>query len=151
MSGKKFHFSLNSVLKLRSHEAECARLDLAAVRQDLRHQQEILEAAEEALRLAVDARRTGSTGQPSLARLEAFRQAAHDRVRTERRKLDRLRDREEEARLILMMRKGAEETMRHLEDDERAFYWKKLRSAEAEQLDEQAITGFHRQRRAASP
>lgn len=150
MSGKKFRFSLDSVLKLRSHEAECARQDLAEIRQDIQQQEQRLEVAEEALRTAVEARKTGSTGQRSLARTEAFRQAAHERVQVERRKLDQLREREEEALLVLMKRKSAEETIRHLEEQERISYWKDFRSAESEQLDEQAITGYQRQRRAAN-
>lgn len=150
MSGRKFRFSLDSVLKLRSHEAECARQDLAEIRQDIRRQEQTLHVAEEALQLALNARKTGPIGQQSLARTEAFRQTAYERVQTEKRKLARLREREEEARLILMKRKSAEETIRHLEEEERASHWKDFRSSESEQLDEQAITGYQRQRRAAN-
>lgn len=150
MGGKKYRFSLDSVLKLRSHEAECARQDLEAIRQDIQRQEQILDEAQEALRAVADARKTGSIGQRFLVRIEAFRQAADDRVQKERRKLERLREREEEARLVLMKRKGAEETFRHLEEKERAIFWKDFRSAESERLDEQAITGYHRQRRAAN-
>ncbi len=49
-----------------------------------------------------------------------------------------------------MERKGAEETIRHLEEQERASFWKERRSAETEQLDEQAINGYQQRRRAAS-
>ncbi|MEX0822365.1 MAG: hypothetical protein WD021_09490 [Rhodothermales bacterium] len=150
MGGKKFRFSLDSVLRLRSHEVECARQDLAQIRHDVRQQELVLENAETALHEVVAHQTTGPTGQRSLARSEAHRQAAHARVRKERRKLDQLREREEEARLTLMQRKGAEETFRHLEEKERASFWKENRSAESEQLDEQAITGFQRQRRAAN-
>lgn len=150
MGGKKFRFSLDGVLQLRSHEAECARQKLAHLRHDINHQDLLVEDAEKALQRAVDARTTGSTGQRSLARLEAFRQAAHDRLQRERRKLDDLKDREEQARIHLMERKGAEETIRHLEEQERASFWKERRSAETEQLDEQAINGYQQRRRAAS-
>lgn len=150
MGGKKFRFSLDSVLKLRSHEAECARQDLAEIRGEIRRQEELLELAEEELRSAVEARKMGPTGQRSLARLETFRQAAHDRVQLQRRKLEQLRAREEEARLMLMKRKGEEESIRQLEEQERAAFWREFRSAESEQLDEQAITGYQRQRRAAN-
>ena len=150
MSGKKFRFSLDSVLKLRSHEAECARQDLAHVREEIRRQEALVEDAERGLRSALDARLTGSAGQHAFARQEAHRQIASDRLQKERRKLDHLKEMEEEARLTLMQRKGAEETIRNLEEQERTSYLKKLESAESEQLDEQAITGFQRRRAANS-
>lgn len=149
MGDKKFRFSLDSVLKLRSHEAECARRDLAEVRQKVEQQQQVVDEAHHDLQSAVEARTTGSTGQPSLRRLEAYRQAAHDRVEKERRKLEQLKKREQEVRLLLMQRKGAEDTIRRLEEQERATFSKRMRSAETDQLDEQAISGYQRQRRAA--
>src|SRR5690554_897437 len=108
MSGKKFQFSLQSVLKLRSHEAERARLVLAEIRREIRNTQETIAAAEEHLTSIIHQRAVGSTGQRSLSRLEAFRQEAHEQLEKARRDLDELRRREEDARIELLQKMGAE-------------------------------------------
>lgn len=150
MSGKKFRFSLASVLKLRSHEAECARQDLVEIRKDIEEQKRVVADAEERLADVASRRAKGATGQRSLSRFDAFRQEAQDELQIARRTLAQLREREEECRLQLLERKGAEEAIRRLEEREKSSFWKAFRAAETQQLDEQAISGFQRQRRAAN-
>ena len=150
MAGKKFHFSLESVLRLRSHETECARQELAAVREQIRDQEERIREAEARLEEVIQTCRTGKTGRQSLSRLEAFRQEAHSRLDEERRRLDHLRHMEEDARVELMQRKGAEEAIHSLKVQEKEKFWKEFYAVETGLLDEAAIAGFRRQRRAAN-
>lgn len=150
MSGKKFRFSLDSVLKLRSHESECARQDLADIRKNVHRQLEVVEAAESDLADAVSKRTTGSTGQRRLQRFDAYRREAHDKLEQERRKLLTLREREEENRLRLIECKSAEDAIRRLREQELERYRKAYEAAESQQLDEQAITSYQRQRRTAN-
>lgn len=149
MSGKKFQFSLQSVLRLRSHEAERARQALAEIRREIRSTQETIAAAEEHLTSIIHLRAVGSTGQRSLSLREAFRQEAHEQLENARRDLEELRRREEDARIELLQRLGAEDAIRRLEEQERTRHWKKFEAAEAQQMDEQAVSGFQREKRAA--
>ena len=151
MAGKKFHFSLESVLKLRSHETECARQNLAAVREQIRDQEIRIADATARLDEVIQSRRTGTVGQKSLSRLEAFRQEAQNRLDEERGRLEHLRHNEEDARVELMQRKGAEEAILSLKEQEKEKFWKEYYAVETGLLDEAAIAGFRRQRRAANP
>lgn len=150
MAGKKFQFSLASVLKLRMHETECARQDLASILQQREQQEEVVERARGELTGIVRSRATGATGQRTLSRHEAFRMQAQERLEEEIRALKSLQHREEEARMRLIERKAAEEALARLREDEEIQFWKEYRAAESQFIDEQAISGYQRQRRAAN-
>lgn len=150
MAGKKFHFSLSSVLRLRMHETECARQDLSSI---LRRREEQVESAELARRELddiVQSRAGGAIGQRELSRHEAFRSQAQKRLEEATRMLERLENMEHEARLRLIDRKAAEEALKQLRADEEVKFWKEHRADETKFLDEQAITSYQRQRRAAN-
>lgn len=150
MRGKKFEFSLASVLKLRMHETECARQELAGIILERERQEGAVEQAERYLRDVVASRSTGSTGQRALSRHEAYRREALDRLEAAKQKLNHLVKLEKEARLELIQRKGAEEALKQLRSEEEETFWKDFRMEEAKFLDEQAISSFQRQRRAAN-
>lgn len=150
MPGKSFHFSLFSVLKLRMHETESARQDLAGILHQRERQEEEAEQARRKLDDIVRSRATGATGQRALSRHEAFRNQAQQRLDEANRMLEHLRARERDARLRLIERKAAEEALKQLREDEETKFWKEHRSAETKFLDEQAISSYQRQRRAAN-
>lgn len=149
MSGKKFQFSLSSVLKLRMHETECARQDLSSILGRLQRQEREVEKVRSELDEIVRTRATGATGQYALSRHEAFRSQAQQHLEDASRMLERLKEQEQEARIRLMERKAAEEALKQLRADEEAKFWKEHRSVETKFLDEQAISSYRRQRRAA--
>lgn len=150
MVGKKFRFSLDTVLKLRAHETECARQDLGIVREQLREQEERLERAKADLGELSGKKVFGSVGQRSLSRSDAFRREAQERLDEERRRLKHLKELEEDARLRLVEKKGAEEAIQGLREQEEEKYWKSYYSTETGILDEQAIAGYTRRKRVAN-
>ena len=150
MSGKKFQFSLASVLKLRMHETECARQDLSNLLKQRDEQDSAAEQLRSELVAIVHSRGTGSTGQRALSRHEAFRAQAQQRLDEAVRMLEQLNERVNDARLRLIERKTAEEALKRLREDEEARSLLEHRTAETQFLDEQAISSFQRQRRAAN-
>jgi flagellar biosynthesis chaperone FliJ len=85
----------------------------------------------------------------SISRSDAFRQDAQNRLDEERRRMQRLRVVEEDTRIRLIEKKGAEEAIQRLKEQEEEAFWKQYYSAEAGQLDEQALSGFVRRKRTA--
>ncbi len=150
MPGKRFQFSLYSVLKLRMHETEGARQNLSDILRQRERQEAEANDARRELDEIVRSRARGATGQRELSRHEAFRNQAQQRLDEATRRLGNLKLREQDARIRLIERKAAEEALKQLRADEEAKFWKEHRSAETKFLDEQAISSYHRQRRAAS-
>lgn len=150
MSGKKFQFSLASVLKLRMHETESARQHLSNLLQQKEVQEGIAEQLRHDLTSVVKSRATGSTGQRALSRHEAFRVQAQDRYDEAIRRLEQLEEQIDDARLHVVERKTAEEALERLREDEQDKSEQEHRAAETQFLDEQAISSFQRQRRAAN-
>lgn len=150
MSGKKFQFSLASVLKLRMHETECARQELSKLIEQRDQQDHVAQQLRRDLLEVVQSRATGATGQRALSRHEAFRSQAQQRFDDAIRVLKHLNEKVNEARLRLVERKTAEEALKQLRDDERAKSLQEHKAAETQFLDEQAISSFQRQRRAAN-
>ena len=148
--GKKFRFTLETVLRLRAHETECARQDLGTIREQIREQEERIEAALANMEDLSLKKVTGSVGQMSLSRSDAFRREAQERLDEESRRLEHLKEMEEDARLRLVERKSAEEAFQRLREQEEEKYWKMYYSAETGILDEQAIAGYTRRKRAAN-
>jgi flagellar FliJ protein len=150
MAGKKFKFSLDSVLRLRMHETEGARQELSKVMREAERQQRAVDEARTYVAHVAKSRFSGATEQRSLSRFESFRQEAWDRLETARRRLQHLHEMEDDARIQFIERKGAEETLKRLREQEEEQHWREHRAAETQFLDEQAISGFQRQRRAAN-
>jgi len=150
MAGKKFRFSLDSVLRLREHETRQAREELAAAMQEWQAQAQRVEEARLYLEDLLRAMPTGSLDQRALRQFDLYRQAAQQAYADARARLDHLARREEEARAQLMERRSAEETLRHLYDQEAAQHRKDAELAETDFLDEQALTSYFRQRKAAN-
>lgn len=150
MAGRKFQFSLKNILSLRMHETEGARQELSRILQERERQETAVADARRYLNYLAKRRSLGASGQRSLSRLESFRQEAHDRLETAKRKLQRLEILEEEARILLMERKVSEEALVRLREREETRYWREHQAAETQFLDEQALSRFQRQRRAAN-
>lgn len=146
MTGKKFRFSLQSVLRLREHETRGARDDFAQAQRVRAEQEARIESLRKHLSDLSQNELRGRIGQRELQQLDAFRREAHRALQEAQRRLGQLSSQEEEARARLLERRSAEETLLHLYDKESLQHRKDQDAAEMEFLDEQAVTGFHRQR-----
>lgn len=132
------------------HETESARQDLSNILRQREQQEEEAEHARRELNEIVKSRTRGSTGQRELSRHEAFRDQAQQRMEEAHRRVEHLKVQEHDARFRLIERKAAEEALKQLREDEEAEFWKEHRSVETKFFDEQAISSYQRQRRAAS-
>lgn len=147
MTGKKFQFSLDRVLKVRQHEAEDAQRVLARRMQERQQQETRVTAARQRLeRLGRGIEVGASTGSVSIRRGDAFRQDAQHALDEALQALERQRALEREARQAVLERRRAEEALQTLSDQERARHRKKQDAVETNVLDEQALTGFRRNR-----
>lgn len=147
MVGKKFRFSLESVLKLRRYETERARQHLGQAMLDRQEQEEHVRQSEHRLRELIPLA-SGVVDPESLRRQAAFRSDAqrhYDQARTE---LDARHHREGQARDHLRTKHSEEESLHILREKEAVHHKKERDDAEGDFLDEQAITGFFRKRRA---
>lgn len=149
MAGKKFRFSLDSVLRLREHETQRAREELAVLMRERQEQEARVEEARRALDDLVRTGPRGTIGPRALRQFDAFRGDAQQAYEAAQHRLHHLVEQEEEARVQLMERRSAEETLRHLHDEEAARHRKDQEAAETDFLDEQAISSYYRQRKAA--
>ena len=145
MAGKKFRFSLESVLHLRQHETHLAQEELAAVRQQKRAQEERVVQAHRHLAELLQQGPSGCVGQCAIRQYDAYRHAAQRSLEDERRELRRYQELEEEARAWLMEKRTDEESLRKLHEEEARRHRKSVAAAETAFLDEQALTTYHRQ------
>ena len=146
MAGKKFRFSLESVLKLRRYETERARQRLGRTALERQEQEEQVQHTQQRLMRLVGAA-TGVVDPVSLRRQDAFRSDAqrhYDQACTE---LDARHLREGQARQHLQTKHGAEESLQILREKEAVHHKKEQDDAEGAFLDEQAIASFSRKRR----
>ena len=150
MAGKKFRFSLDSVLRLREHETRQAREELAAILQQQQEQQARIEEAQRRLEAVLRTMPTGAVGQRALRQFDHYRQDARQVCDEAAARLQHLSRLEEEARAQLMQKRSAEETLRHLYEEEAAQHQRDEAAAEMSFLDEQALTSYFRQRNAAN-
>ena len=146
MAGKKFRFSLESVLKLRRHETERARQYLGAAARERREQEEQVRHMQHRL-VSLKGPTTGVLDPIALRRQAAFRQDAQHRVDQASAELAQRRQREGQARLVLQKKHRAEESLQILREKEEARHKKEQEDAEGAFLDEQAISGFSRKHR----
>lgn len=147
MTGKSFQFSLDSVLQLRKHETETARRQLERIALMRAEAEATVAAAERLLDDFVSQPlASGATGPEAFRRRASYRDQARQRLDEARKRLLELGRTEEEARQRLIERQRKEESMQQLHDEEQVEHVAEQSAAEAAFLDEQAITGFNRQR-----
>ena len=147
MAGKKFRFSLESVLKLRRYETERARQHLGRAALDCQEQEEQVQHTRQRLMRFTEAE-MGVVDPESLRRQAAFRGDAQRHYDQAHAELGARRQREGQAREHLRAKHSAEESLQILREKEAAHHKKEQDDAEGDSLDEQAITGFVRKRRA---
>jgi flagellar FliJ protein len=147
MSGKKFRFSLDSVLTVRRHAAAKAEQAVAAALQARRAEEARLAEAEERL-TRLDAPAPGAALAPAdFQRLAGHRHDAMQARAAVRRTLDAARRRESAAHRALTDARRPEEALTTLRDGEwDAFRLAALRAEDAA-IDEFA-TAAHARRRA---
>ena len=145
MAGKKFRFSLESVLKLRRHETERARQHLGRTARERQEQEEHVRHMRHRLMACSGA--VARVVEPiALQRQAAFRQDARQRYEKARTELATRKQHEGQARETLQKKHGAEESLQILCEKEEALHKKEQQDAEGAFLDEQAISGFSRKR-----
>jgi len=148
MAGKKFHFSLDSVLKLKRHEADMARQFLArAIEQRIAHEQRLREVDERLEEVNETAAVSSPSDPVSFQRLSTYRlelQRARDR---EIRSVASKRQEEDRARRLLIEKRREEETMQSLHDEEASRHKQSQNAAETAFLDEQALMTYQRKHR----
>jgi flagellar FliJ protein len=147
MAGKKFRFSLASVLKLRSYEAGRAQDRLARILREREVRAAELRAAEEHLeRIGAEDTRSGTRGIGAFLRAEsAWKQASEARDRA-RRALERLAAPEREARDLLAECMRKKDALEKLQEKELEAYLEEIRYSEQILLDEQGVIGFMKRR-----
>lgn len=146
MAGKKFRFSLESVLKLRRYETERARQHLGQAMLDRQQQEEQVRHTEERLMRLIGSA-AAVVDPESLRRQAAFRSDARRRYDRACIELDDRREREGQACEDLRAKHSAKESLKILREQEAAHHKKEQDDAEGDFLDEQAITGFFRKQK----
>ena len=145
MPGKKFRFSLESVLSLRKHETEQARQALGTALTDRKNQEEAVQQAHlTMMEMAREVPATGTTHPASLRRFDTHRHAAQRRHEEACHRLAKLRASEAQARKAVRNRHGAEASLERLRDKEHAEHRQTQEGAAQAFLDEQATSRFHR-------
>ena len=146
MAGKKFRFSLETVLKLRRHETERARQHLGRTARERREQEEHVRHMQHRLMTFAGVAVARVVDSISLQRKDAFRKDARQRYEKARTELATRKQYEGQARETLQKKHGAAESLQILCEKEEALHKKEQQDAEGAFLDEQAISGFSRKR-----
>ena len=146
MAGKKFRFSLESVLKLRRHETERARRHLGSAARARQDQEEHVRHMRHRLMTFTGAATVGLVDSVALQRQGAFRQDAQHRYDQARTELAQRQQHEGQARRALREKHSAEESLQVLREKEQTLHKKAQQEAEDAFLDEQAIAGFFRKK-----
>ena len=147
MSRKKFSFSLASILKLRQHQTEQKKQDLAKKMRDRKTQEQEVVVAREHL---ADISNQVDNKQGLTVKHLQRRQAFHDDARTALHKAsERLEDlilEEQLTRADLIQKKSAEEALQSLHDQEKANHIRGMETAENKQIEEQALESYRRKK-----
>ncbi len=146
MAGKKFRFSLQSVLRLRRHQTEQAVEALTRLQQERRKLEEDIEAARqklEQLHQELAACRT-DVDPAQLRRQEAYWLKARQRLSRLEQQLARLQQQEAEARALVLERRQAEESLERLRERQYARHLEAEAAAERAWIDEQATGAYVR-------
>lgn len=145
MAGKKFRFPLANVLRLRHHETDAARLNLARILRTRQAQEARVSDARGRLEMLSRQDLPSGTLTPAvLRRQDAFRLDAKQALDRELATLARIRREEEQARAQLLERQRAEESLKTLQAEARERHRKARQEAETSFLDEQALIGHSR-------
>ena len=146
MQGKKFRFSLASILQLRQHETERTKQDLAKKMQDRRKVEEEVSNARDQL---AELSPVIQTNQPldlnSLRRMEALKEDARQSLLKAKERLRSLEAEEKQVRDDLLKKRSAEEALQTLHDKEKDSHLRDLESAENKRIEEQALDTYRRQ------
>lgn len=148
MSGKKFRFSLQSVLDLREYESESARHALSHAVRARREQEQKIERMEERLdELNRKAPDPGQADLRTLRRFDAFRSHLRHQCDRARKKLAALRDDEQAARDAWMEKRQNEERLHTLREQEESAHRQDVTASNIDFMDEQAVLRFNRTNR----
>ena len=146
MPGKKFRFSLASILRLRQHETERTRFDLAKKMQDRKAQEaEVLEARDQLAEINPDIQTQQTVRVTDLRRVEALKQDARNMLHKANERLEDLMTQEQRTRSDLLQKRSAEEALQTLHDQEKTRHIRDIESAENKQIEEQALDKYRRQ------
>lgn len=145
MALKKFRFSLDSVLKLRQHETELARLALSRAVQRRQRQEDVVEAAQQQRNalLTLPAQQQALNPRHLQQRLQSHEQATRA-LEEAKVVLRRLQVREQEAHAALAKHHQVEASLQMLHDEEQLRYRQAQDEEEAKFLDEQAVAQYAR-------
>ncbi len=145
MSGKKFRFSLASILQLRQHQTEKKKQDLAKKMQDRKSQEkEVSEAREYLADISNEVDNQQSATVKFLKRREAFQNEARIALLKANERLDDLILEEKKTRADLIQKKSAEEALLSLHDQEKADHIRGIETVENKQIEEQALENYRR-------
>jgi len=146
MPGKKFRFSLQSVLRLRQHQTEQAVEALVRLQQERQKLEEAIEAARQKLEQLHQelAARQSAVDPAQLRRQEAYWLKARQQLRRLEQQLARLQQQEAEARALVLERRQAEESLERLRERQYARHLEAEAAAERAWIDEQAIGAYIR-------
>ncbi len=146
MPGKKFRFSLQSVLRWRQHQTEQAVEALVRLQQERAQLEQRIEAARQQLaQLQRELTAHASTTDPvQLRRQEAYWLKAQRQLLRLEQQLEQLRQQEAEARALVLERRQAEESLERLRERQYARYLEAETAAEHAWIDEQATGAYVR-------
>ncbi|GAB5518339.1 MAG: flagellar FliJ family protein [Rhodothermales bacterium] len=146
MSAKPFKFSLDSVLKLRHHETEKARSALATATGHRREAEERLAEiqAEQANLTTSPFRSSIGQGARRFMQREAEQQRLAKAIHVAEANVDAARKAEQQARDKVRAQHQLEEALVRLRDQEAEAHQLQVLAAEAQFVDEQAITRYYR-------
>ncbi|MDZ4700617.1 MAG: hypothetical protein SH809_12990 [Rhodothermales bacterium] len=146
MYGKKFRFSLSSVLRVRSHETDQAQKALAAaLKKRMAQEKKVAEAASD-----IDRLQQGSVSLQTAVTAAWLRQAdglrldAQRRLGLEEKRLKHCLREEQQARRDLVTRRSAEQALETLRDIEKQRFQQAEQYADNKRLEEQALDVFRR-------
>ena len=150
MAGKKFRFSLDHVLAIRTHAAQQAEQTLAAALADrVGHEMRLAQTEAALPELAEHAPVQGSAAPEDFRRFAVARQEAFRSRAEARRALDAAQRREATARTALSEARRPEEALHTLREQEATAHRRAAQTAELAFLDDQASAAYCRQLRTA--
>lgn len=145
MTGKKFRFSLDQVLQLRTHEVEVARLAMARAIEERRQQEARVAAAEALLHEARKAAPTsGLHGPARFRQWTTYVLETQQALERERARLAQHLHTETQARNHYLRKRSSEESLLTLRGQEQVAHEQAAQGAEINFLDEQALMTFLR-------
>ena len=148
MSGKKFRFSLQNVLDLRSYETNQIEQALQSAVANRQAQEQRVTAARDRLRsIATQSTDARATDLRTLRQYDALRQHAQQALAESQARLQELRDQEAQVRQRWMECRQAQERLQSLHDKEETQHQKAQAEAELAFTDEQSVMRYCRSNR----